>query len=111
MRALQAFLVVMGLMIVAGFVFVGAEVYKRATNPDRSAGTDAATADRAVEIGLDLPADARLGTMVPVGNRLVFQVTLPDGGERLYILNPATSEISAIVRISGMVTAGGSAER
>lgn len=93
---------VVGVVIVAGFGFLGYEVYNRASHPERAAqehnadiGTDGGGAS--VLSGTSLPAGATIGEIVPAGTRVVVRVVMPDGSNALYILNPATGELSRAV--------------
>lgn len=100
LRAIKAFLIILGVLLVAGFVFVGVEVWRRATAP---AGVTAAVpgepaaADAPRELTLGLPAGSRIDGMVAVDDRLVVRARLPDGGERLYVLAPRSGRVTAIV--------------
>ena len=109
MRALKAFLAIMAIFIVGGFGFLGYEIYKRATDPDRQAEAGAPPASpppgRIAETALDLGAGARIGSVMLAGNRVVFTVQLPDGqGDRLYLLDPRNGAVTASVT-TGAATA------
>ena len=99
MKFLKALIVIMGVMIIVGFAVIGVEIYKRMTDPSR-----ADTADRVVvptakidEVGLDLPAGSRMSDPVAAGNRVLFRVTLPDGADRLYVMDPRSGAITTTV--------------
>jgi len=99
-RALKAFLIIMAIFIAAGFGFLGYEVYNRITDPDRRAEPAAPPPPpgHVAETGLDLPAGSRIGSVVAVGNRVVFSVQMPDNaGDRLYILDPRNGAVSVTV--------------
>nr|WP_211114271.1 hypothetical protein [Azospirillum rugosum] len=93
----------MGVLIIAGFAVIGVELYKRMNDPNRgNPGADpdrvaSAPVGRTEEVGLDLPAGARMGDPVAVGNRVVFRVTIPDGVDRLYVMDPRSGAISTTV--------------
>ncbi len=101
MQFLKALVVIMGVMIIAGFAILGVELYKRMSDPDRRSGTEAERtvlpAGRTEEITLGLPAGARMGDPVAVGNRVVFRVTIPDAADRLYVMDPRTGVIAVTV--------------
>lgn len=104
MQFLKALVVLMGVLIIAGFAVIGVELYKRMNDPDRRAAADAdrvaaatTAAAKTEEVGLDLPAGARMGDPVPVGNRVLFRVTVPDGADRLYVMDPRSGTITATV--------------
>jgi hypothetical protein len=108
-RALKAFLVIMAIFIVGGFGFLGYEVYKRVTDPERQAEAGAPPPlpppGRISETALDLGAGARIENVVLAGSRVVFTVQLPDGqGDRLYIIDPRNGAVTASV-ITGAPTA------
>ncbi len=91
---------VVGVVIVAGFGFLGYEVYNRASHPERAAqehGADEGSNAGSAISGVSLPAGATIGEIVPAGIRVVVRVVMPDGSNALYILNPATGELSRAV--------------
>lgn len=100
MRAIKAFLAIMAIFIIGGFGFLGYEIYKRATDPERQAeaGAPPPLPGRVAETALDLGPGARIEDVVLAGNRVIFTVTLPDGqGDRLYILDPRSGAVTASV--------------
>lgn len=117
MAFLKTLVVVMGVMIVAGFSFLGVELYKRINDPDRVAQADRAaptvtgglaTVEGSIT-GLDLPVGSRMGDPVAIGNRVMVKVTLPANGDRpesdrLYVLDNRNGAVL------GVVTTGAAAE-
>lgn len=106
MRVLKAALIIMGVFILAGYAYLGVEVVKRFTNHEaRDAAKEAreAAEDRAVtpppggEVALGLPQGARIAGMVSTGARVVVQVTIPDGADRLYTLDPRTGAVTPVL--------------
>ena len=101
MRAIKAFLTIMAIFIIGGFGFLGYEIYKRATDPERQAEAGAPpppVPGRIAETALDLGAGARIENVVLAGSRVLFTVRLPDGqGDRLYILDPRNGAVTASV--------------
>ncbi len=101
MQILKALVVIMGVLILAGFTYLGVELYKRMSDPNRASLTGPATTttviDRPAEVTLDVPAGARIGEMLAVGNRVLFKVTLPQGPDRLYLIDPRTGAVTATV--------------
>ena len=105
MQFLKALVVLMGVLIIAGFAVIGVELYKRMNDPSRGnpgANPDpdrvaSAPVGRTEEVGLDLPPGARMGDPVAVGNRVVFRVTIPDGVDRLYVMDPRSGAITTTV--------------
>lgn len=115
MQLLKTLVIVMGVLIVAGFAVIGVEVYKRIVDPARGS-RPAATATASLappvepstpapavpsaaprEVVLDLPAGARIGEIVAVGNRVLFKVTLPQGPDRLYLMDPQTGAVQTTI--------------
>ncbi|WP_372400164.1 hypothetical protein ABMY26_31585 [Azospirillum sp. HJ39] len=107
MQILKALVVIMGVLIVAGFAFLGVELYKRMSDPTRATSAAVSSgeadrtgergADRTVEVTLDVPAGARIGEMLAVGNRVLFKVTLPQGPDRLYLMDPRSGAVTATI--------------
>ena len=102
MRVLKAALIIMGVFILAGYAYLGIEVIKRfsrhASEPAREAPEDRLLPPVSGGVAaLGLPDGARIGELVPAGNRVVFRVTVPDGPDALYILDPRTGGVSPAV--------------
>jgi hypothetical protein len=90
MRALKVLVVVMGVLLVAGFAVVVATIMSR-VSPRPAPATAAAT--RLVPFGtttVTLPADSLVLETQGVGDRLVLRVELADGSEMLVVLDAAT---------------------
>jgi hypothetical protein len=92
----------MAIFIVGGFGFLGYEIYKRATDPERQAEAAAPPPPpppgKIAETALELGAGARITSVVPTGSRVLLTVQLPDGqGDRLYILDPRNGAVTASV--------------
>ena len=86
---LKVLVVVMGLLIVAGFVVVAAEIARRMSTSYTArppAGT--AFAER-----IALPSGAQVLSMTAVGDRLVVHVEAPDGLSRAYVVDPRTGSL------------------
>jgi len=98
-QILKALIVIMGVLIVAGFTFLGVELYKRMSDPNRASLTAIAPApaETAVDVTLDVPAGSRIGEVVVVGNRVLFKVSLPQGPDRLYMMDPRTGAVTATI--------------
>ncbi len=106
MQILKALVVIMGVLIIAGFTVLGVELYKRIADPNRAASL-AADSERAAssreaargpaEVTLDLPAGSRIGEMLVVGNRVLFKVTLSQGPDRLYVMDPRSGAVTATI--------------
>jgi hypothetical protein len=89
-------IVVMGVLIVAGFVFVAVEIWRRQTDPDHASRTSergGAATVLAIAGGLRLPAGARIVEQTAVGNRLAVRVDHADGGQAVYLVSPGSRAI------------------
>lgn len=112
MRVLKAAIIIMGVFILAGYAYLGVEVMKRFANHEaRDTAKEAreATAEERTitpptggEVALGLPRGARIGGMVAAGNRVVVHVTIPEGPDRLYTLDPRTGAIIATLSTGGV---------
>jgi Family of unknown function (DUF6476) len=86
MRALKILVVVMGVMLVAGFAALVAVIAGRV-----SRGGPAATAAHGfVSPPIDIPRDARIEAMTAGPDRLILALVSSDGGRQLVIIDLAT---------------------
>lgn len=106
MRFLKALVVVMGVMIVVGVAVLAVEIVKRMNDPERAAERAAERASEKTAVALSaggkaaalgLPQGARIGEVLAVGNRLAVKASLPDGDDRLYLLDPRTGTVSLLL--------------
>ena len=100
-RILQVVIVVLGVLIIGGFAFIGVEVYQRATNPNhpRAFGKaeEAPAATLSSAIADALPAGTEIGEPVAIGYKIAVRVVLPDGTQRLLAVEPATGRTSVLL--------------
>lgn len=102
-RTIQAILILVGFLIVAGFAFIAVEVFKRATDPTyprafhwaktqgASTGGTTATGVPAPTLALPvgtLPAGTRLDGLTAIGSRLAVHAALPDGRQEIIVIEP-----------------------
>lgn len=93
-RALKAVVIGMGVLIlVLAAVMIG-ELFRRAFLAG-DGGT--AMPVEARTVGLDLPAGARVTALAATEDRVVVHAVLPGGEDRLFILDPESATITAIV--------------
>lgn|ERR1700688_146573 len=99
MQPLKALVIVMGILIAAGMTVVGYTIVKRASNPEALRHTRAA-AERGLQspaqgmaaaqpygpVALTLPQGARILRTSPAGRRLIVELELAGGGERILVL-------------------------
>ena len=92
--ALKALVIFLGLLIVGGVVVIGLTIYQRATAPDgESAAPEALPAVAAAGFGtrrIGLPQGADLVEAMAEGERLILIVALPDGAQRVIVLDLAS---------------------
>ncbi len=91
---LKVLVIVMGLLIVVGFIVVAAEIARRMSNPNATAspvGTSAFNARVA------LPSGARVVSMTSAGDRVIVHVELQGGQAAAYILDPRTGALMGTV--------------
>lgn len=88
MRALKILVVVMGVMLVAGFILlivaIASRLSKKEAAPPIMPGSKAFAA-----APIDLPPGARIESMAVGTDRLVLDVVLPDGERRLLVIDLA----------------------
>lgn len=106
LRGVKIAMVVMGLLLLAGFAFIGYEIYRRTTDPDYRAQLQGeageARATRTVRASSDapmlLPEGAIITGTVAVGSRLALTVELLDGTQILYFANPTGGDLVEFLR-------------
>lgn len=119
MRWVKVAMVVMGVLIIAGFVFIAYEVWRRQTDPDYAAQVDrrrlTAPAEAQAPVArpvvptavagtpFQLPAGARIVEQTPMGGRLAVRVDLADGAQVIYLVTQG----SRAVEIQPVMTAPG----
>ncbi|HVC55724.1 MAG TPA: DUF6476 family protein [Stellaceae bacterium] len=86
MRALKILVVVMGVIILAGFAALFIAVAGRMSHP-RSAATPSGPA---IAGPLELPAGAHIENMGVGADRLAVEIVLPDGNRQIVILDLAS---------------------
>ncbi|MCH8181995.1 MAG: hypothetical protein IID55_02310 [Proteobacteria bacterium] len=104
-RVLKTVVILMGLVIVAGFIFVAVTIYTRARDSAGQTG-DVRTADfGAGDFGA---GDFRTEVAVPAGEllevtvgggQIVLRYRGPDGGERLVLVDQATGRRAGTVTL------------
>jgi hypothetical protein len=91
---LKVLVIVMGLLIVAGFVVIAAEIARRMSSPG-SARSPAASAAFTQRIAL--PSGAQVVSMESVNDRLVVHVKTSDGQSTAYIIDPRNGALVGTV--------------
>jgi hypothetical protein len=90
MPGLKALVIIMGIMILAGFTLVVATIAHRLKHGETDAGVEAAVVGHA---SLVLPAGAHVEDMAATGTRLTLRVAAPGGKETLYVIEPSTGRL------------------
>jgi len=87
---LKVLVIVMGLLIIAGFIVVAAEIARRMSTPNvtHSPATGAPFAQR-----IALPPGAHVVSMNAAGDRLVVHVEAKDGLSTAYVVDPRTGAL------------------
>jgi hypothetical protein len=80
---LKVLVIVMGLLIVAGFIVIAAEIARRMSTPNVARSPAGTFSER-----IALPSGARVVSMTAAGDRLVVHVETPGGPSAAYILDP-----------------------
>lgn len=88
MAALKTLVIVLGVLLVGGFIVVAVTIYNRATAPK---------ADKTVSI--PVPANATVTDMVGAEDRVVLRYRLSDGSERLVIVNARTGKAAGTINL------------
>jgi hypothetical protein len=83
MRSLKIVVVVMGVMLIGGFLLLVAVVAGRLLRGGDIPRSFAATT-------IDIPRDARIGAMTAGTDRLVLELVLPEGERQLLVVDLAT---------------------
>jgi hypothetical protein len=93
---LKVLVIVMGLLIVAGFVVVAAEIARRMSTPNAARPPASGPASGFTE-RIALPSGARVVSMNAVGDRLVVHVETQGGPSAAYIVDPRNGALLGTV--------------
>ncbi len=89
---LKVLVIVMGLLIVAGFIVVAAEIARRMSTPN-AARPPASGAASGFSERIALPPGARVVSMSAVGDRLVIHVETQGGPAAAYVVDPRSGAL------------------
>jgi len=90
---LKVLVIVMGLLIVAGFVVIAAEIARRMSTPNAvRPPASSAFAER-----IALPPGARVVSMSAIGDRLVIHVETQGGPAAAYVVDPRNGALLGTV--------------
>lgn len=91
---LKVLVIVMGLLIVVGFIVVASEIARRMSNPNV---TGSPAASSAFTSRIALPSGARVVSMTTAGDRVVVHVELQGGPAAAYIVDPRNGALLGTV--------------
>ena len=96
---LKVLVVVMGLLIVVGFIVVAAEIARRMSNPSSSSAPSGPTpsSPAAFARNIALPSGAQIVSVSPAGDRVAVHVKAADGRSTLYIVDPRNGTLLGTV--------------
>jgi hypothetical protein len=90
---LKVLVVVMGLLIVVGFIVVASEIARRMSSASsRPAPSSATFAER-----IALPSGSQVVSVGPAGDRVAVHVKAADGRSTLYIVDPRNGALLGTV--------------
>jgi hypothetical protein len=90
---LKVLVVVMGLLIVVGFIVVAAEIARRMSSASTAPTPTAAGFAR----NIALPSGAQVVSVGPAGDRLAVHVKAADGRSTVYIVDPRNGNLLGTV--------------
>ena len=111
MRLIKFSLIVMGLLIIGGFLFVGYVSYQRMTGssafgkPPARTGLEGALVELEAVTGapavsaLGLSDDARVEEIDEVGNHALVLVRQPAAADRLYVIDARSGAVTAAIAL------------
>jgi hypothetical protein len=100
---LKVLVIVMGLLIVAGFVVIAAEIARRMSTPN-AARPPASGMTSGFSERIALPSGARVVSMNAVGDRLVVHVETQGGPASAYIVDPRNGALLGTIEFPPGVT-------
>ena len=102
---LKVLVIVMGLLIVAGFVVIAAEIARRMSTPNagRSPASTSTASGTSFAERIALPAGARVVSMTATGDRVIVHVETQGGPASAYILDPRNGALLGTVEFAPSV--------
>lgn len=95
---LKVLVIVMGILIVVGFIIVAAEIARRMSGGGMSsANVSAPPAASSFNQRVALPQGGRVVSMTTAGDRLIVHVELPGGPAAAYIVDPRNGALLGTV--------------
>jgi len=90
---LKVLVVVMGLLIVVGFIVVAAEISRRMSSPSSGGAPSGAAFSRSIA----LPSGAQVVSVSPAGERLAVHVKAADGRTTVFFVDPRNGALLGTV--------------
>ena len=94
---LKVLVIVMGLMIVVGFVVVASEIARRMSSASTTASPAASASGASFAKSIALPSGAQVLSVDPAGDRLAVHVRSVEGRSTLYIVDPRNGALLGTV--------------
>jgi hypothetical protein len=95
---LKVLVIVMGLLIVVGFIVVAAEIARRMSSPSTSGSPAApAASGAAFARNIALPSGAQVVSVSSAGDRIAVHVKATDGRSTLYVVDPRNGALLGTV--------------
>jgi len=89
---LKVLVVVMGLLIVVGFVVIAAEIARRMSSASGGSPPSAVFSER-----IALPSGAQVVSVGPAGDRIAVHVRMADGRSTVYVVDPRSGSLLGTV--------------
>ena len=89
---LKVLVVVMGLLIVVGFIVIATEIARRMSSASTGAAPSTVFSER-----IALPSGAQVVSVSPAGDRVAVHVKSADGRSTLYIVDPRNGALLGTV--------------
>ncbi len=116
MNAIKKAIVIMGVLIIVGVIFLSYVLYQRITGvghfakshtdtlqTELSTLTQAVQASRPAAVALHLGNDAQVVAIHDFNNRVLLLIRQPKVGDRLYLVDPRTGAVASAVGIGDSV--------
>ncbi len=97
LKVVQVSLVVIGVFIIAGFVFIAVELYNRATDPDYRVLAENPVPTKPLITALELGPTASVASVVATSSRIAVLVRGLEGGDRVYLLDPVRAAVTGVI--------------
>jgi hypothetical protein len=94
---LKVLVVVMGLLIVVGFIVIAAEMARRMSSAPLSNALAPAAPTAAFAHNIALPSGAQVVSVSAAGDRLAVHVKATDGRSTVYLVDPRTGALLGTV--------------